>query len=87
MFLVTEFLHVEVEQNGALHFRRLLLAGSDAEIETIEADSVLLTGQSHGGLLFEQNEGEPFLESQSLDLSGILSIGFYFRQSNSVDSP
>ena len=67
MFLVSELLHVEVQQHGALHLGRLLFPGGHTEVETIEANSVLLAGQGYGGLVFEENEGKAFLQCQSLD--------------------
>ena len=67
MFLVTEFLHVEVQQHRALNLGRLFFPGSHAQVETVEANSVLLASQGNGGLVFEENEGKTLLQGQSLD--------------------
>ena len=60
MFLVTEFLHVQIKQGFPLHLRRFLLPWSNSEVEPIETGTVKLTGKRNRGFFFEENEGKPF---------------------------
>ena len=45
MFLVTEFLHVQVQQGLPLHLRGFLLPWSNSEVEPIETGTVKFTGK------------------------------------------